>query len=78
MNFVIYTRNGCPYCTRIKEILEAKKFTFVERKLDRDFTREDYYQQFGKNTTFPQVLLDGKRLGGCTESVRYLRENNLL
>lgn len=78
MNFVIYTRNGCSYCTRIKEILEAKKFIFVEKKLDKDFTREDYYQQFGKNTTFPQVIMDGKRLGGCTESVKYLRENNLL
>ena len=78
MNFIIYTRDGCPYCTRIKEVFRAKQFTFVEKKLDKDFTREDYYQQFGKSTTFPQVLMDGKRLGGCTESVQYLRKNNIL
>tara|TARA_Y100000004_G_scaffold91286_1_gene102303 strand:+ start:410 stop:646 length:237 start_codon:yes stop_codon:yes gene_type:complete len=78
MNFIIYTRNGCPYCSKIKQVLEAKNLVYVEKKLDRDFTREDYYQQFGKGTTFPQVLMDGRRLGGCTESVRYLRENNIL
>jgi glutaredoxin len=78
MNFQVYTRTGCPYCTQIKQVLEGKGYSFSEKQLDRDFTREQFYQQFGAGSTFPQILLDSKRLGGCTDTVKYLRENNLI
>lgn len=78
MNFAIYTRPGCPYCTKIKQVLEGKRYSYREHLLNRDFTREQFYSQFGNGSTFPQVLLDSKRLGGCTDTVKYLRENNLI
>ena len=78
MKFTIYTRNGCPYCTKIKQVLEGKGFTYKERRLDRDFTREQFYQRFGNGSTFPQVLVNEQSIGGCSDAVRYLRENNLL
>ena len=78
MNFQVYTRTGCPYCSKVKTVLDAKGFSYTEKKLDQDFTREQFYQQFGNGSTFPQVLMNQKKLGGCTETVRYLRENNLL
>jgi glutaredoxin len=78
MNFTIYSRDGCPYCTKIRQVLSAKGLSFTEQKLDREFSRNDFYQQFGRGSTFPQVLLDSKRLGGCTETVKYLRENKIL
>jgi len=46
--------------------------------LDRDFDRKAFYSKFGTGSTFPQVIMDGKNTGGCTETVKYLRENNLL
>ena len=52
--------------------------SFTEQKLDREFSRNDFYKMFGVGSTFPQVLLDSKRLGGCTETVKYLRENKIL
>jgi len=78
MNFAVYTRNGCPYCTKVTQVLSAKGHTYTEYRLGDAFTREDFYKQFGQGSTFPQVLLDSKRLGGCTETVRYLKENNLI
>ena len=78
MNFTVYTRTGCPYCTKIKQVLEGKRYSYTEKQLNRDFSRDDFYQQFGPGSTFPQVLLDSKNLGGCTETVKYLRENNLI
>ena len=78
MNFKIYTRSGCPYCTKIKQVLSGKGYTYTEQVLNQDFTRENFYAKFGVGSTFPQVLLDSKRLGGCTEAVKYLRENSLL
>jgi glutaredoxin len=78
MNFAVYSRNGCPYCTKVKQVLSAKGYTYTEYRLGDSFTREDFYKQFGQGSTFPQVLLDSKHLGGCTETVRYLKENNLI
>lgn len=78
MNFQVYTRTGCPYCTKVKQVLQGKNLSFSEKQLNRDFTREQFYAQFGAGSTFPQVILDNARLGGCTETVKYLRENNLI
>ena len=77
MNFTVYTRNGCPYCTKIKQVLEGKRYNFREYKLGVDFERDAFYTQFGEGSTFPQVVLGGTNLGGC-ETVKYLRENNLI
>ena len=78
MNFTVYSRDGCPYCTKIQEVLQLAELRHVVYKLDRDFDRESFYGQFGKGSTFPQVVLNGTNLGGCTETVQYLRENNLV
>ena len=78
MNFTVYSREGCPYCVKIVEVLKLAELRFVEYKLDRDFDRQSFYGQFGDRSTFPQVVKDGTNLGGCTETVKYLQENNLV
>lgn len=78
MNFTVYTKPGCPYCTKIKTVLEMKSYSFEEKILDVDFNRNDFYGQFGLGSTFPQVILNDQNLGGCTDTVKYLRENNLI
>ena len=78
MNFTVYSRDGCPYCTKIQEVLRLAELKHVIYKLDRDFDRDSFYDQFGKGSTFPQVVLNTENLGGCTETVQYLKENNLV
>ena len=78
MNFTVYSREGCPYCTKIQQVLQLAEFRHVIYILDRDFDRESFYEQFGQGSTFPQVVLNGDNLGGCTETVQYLKENNLV
>ena len=78
MNFTVYSRDGCPYCTKIQEVLQLAELKHVIYKLDRDFDRESFYEQFGEGSTFPQVTLNGTNLGGCTETVKYLQEKNLV
>ena len=76
--FTIYSKIGCPYCTKIANVLQLAEIQYVEYKLGRDFTKDEFYEKFGQGSTFPRVLLDDKLLGGCTESVKYLKENNLV
>ena len=78
MNFTVYSRDGCPYCSKIQEVLQLAELKHVIYKLDRDFDRPCFYSQFGEGSTFPQVVLNGDNLGGCTETVQYLKENNLV
>ena len=78
MNFTIYSREGCPFCERIIKILELGNFKFVEYKLDEDFNRFEFSEEFGGNATFPQVTINGQKMGGCTETVKYLKEHNMV
>ena len=77
-NFTVYSREGCPYCVKVQQVLELAELRHVIYNLDRDFDRDSFYQQFGQGSTFPQVVLNGDNLGGCTETVQYLKENNLV
>ncbi len=77
-NFTIYTREGCPYCVKIKEVMELAGLNHVEYNLGNHFDRKAFYDQFGEGATFPQVVLNGENLGGCTDTVKYLKEKNII
>ena len=47
-------------------------------KVNRDFTREEFSQNFGEGATYPRVVLEGQIIGGCQETVKYLREQKLV
>ena len=70
MNFEVYSRDGCPYCTKVVQVLQLAELKFVEYKLGRDFTRQEFYNQFGPGSTFPRVKYEDRFLGGCTETVQ--------
>ena len=78
MNFTVYSKEGCPYCSSILQILLGKDLAFTEYKLDDNFTKEEFYAEFGEGSTFPQVVMDGKKLGGGMDSVKYLKEEGII
>ena len=77
-NFTVYSKDGCPYCVKVIEVLQLAELKYVEYKLDRDFDRASFYGQFGQGSTFPQVVSDSTNLGGCQETVKYLQEKKLV
>jgi glutaredoxin 3 len=82
MNFTVYSKHGCPYCTKVLQVLShlstTKGYSVVEYVLDTHFTREQFYDEFGQGSTFPQVILNDSHLGGCSDTVKYLKENNII
>lgn len=79
MKFTVYSKEGCPYCSKIQQVLTLSNLEHVIYKLNEDFTREQFYAEFGEGSTFPQVIMnDIEHLGGCTDTVRYLKEQNLV
>lgn len=78
MNFVVYTKDNCPYCQKLKLVLELTGKEFVSYNLGDDFTRTEFYQKFGKGSTFPQVICDDKKLGGCSDTIKFLKEQRVI
>ena len=59
-------------------MLELAKLRHVVYKLDEHFDRESFYGQFGSGSTFPQVVVDATNLGGCTDTIQYLKAKRLV
>jgi glutaredoxin len=82
MNFIVYSKKLCPYCDRIKKVLEhlssSKGFPVVIYELDTNFTRDEFIAEFGEGSTFPQVIINDKKIGGCVDTIKYLQEQKLI
>jgi glutaredoxin len=82
MNFIVYSKNGCPYCDKVKMILEhlqeKNNWKYTIYTLNEDFNREEFYAEFGEASTFPQVICDDVHIGGCTDTVKYLQEKRMI
>ena len=78
MNFAVYSKNGCPYCDKVKHVLVLTGSKFVVYNLDQHFNKDAFYEEFGQGSTFPQVVCDGKKLGGCVDTIQYLKEQQII
>ena len=77
MNFAVYSKESCPYCDKIKQVMDLTKLSYVVYNLNEDFDRDSFYGEFGQGSTFPQVVVDGNKLGGCVDTIKFLRENKI-
>jgi glutaredoxin 3 len=63
----MYTTRWCGYCTRAKVLLEAKDIAFEEISLDDDPAFRRKLVDLTGGWTVPQILIDGRPIGGYTE-----------
>jgi glutaredoxin 3 len=64
----IYTRAMCGYCLAAKRLLEKKGVAYTEH--DASFSpelRQEMVERSGGGRTFPQILIDGRPIGGSDE-----------
>jgi glutaredoxin 3 len=75
---VIYTRPFCGYCARAMSLLNEKgvAFTEIEAGMDPDKRRE-MTERSGGRTTFPQIFIAGRHIGGCDEMLALDRAGKL-
>lgn len=79
MRFTIYSKDGCPFCSKIEQVMQLSNLEHKIYKLGENFTVDEFYAEFGQGSTFPQVIMnDVDHLGGCTDTVKYLQENNVI
>lgn len=64
----IYTTDFCGYCSRAKALLASKGVEFLEYRAggDPDRRREMIERSQG-GSTYPQVFINGRHVGGCDD-----------
>ena len=64
----IYTRDFCGYCTRAKALLQAKGVDFTEHRAGDDAEkRREMIQRAGGGSTYPQIFINGRHVGGSDD-----------
>jgi glutaredoxin 3 len=64
---VLYTTRRCGYCVRAKTLLEAKGIPYQEINLDDQPHFRQRLLDLTGNWTVPQIVIDGRPIGGYTE-----------
>ena len=74
----IYSAGICPYCQKSKALLQKWNVPFEEIRIDAD---HGALTEFARVThgarTVPQILIDGKCVGGFTELTELHMEGGL-
>ncbi len=61
----IYTQWGCGYCVRAKALLDAKGVVYAEHDVTMGGPKKaEMRERVPGAMTVPQILIDGKPLGG--------------
>jgi glutaredoxin 3 len=73
----MYTTKWCGYCVRAKALLDGKGLEYEEINLDGDPGFRQRLFDLTGGWTVPQILIDGRPIGGYTELWRLDREGEL-
>lgn len=69
----VFTKPGCPFCSKAKALLTEQGIAFEEVVLGKDATTVSLRAVSGRETV-PQVFIGGKHIGGSEELAAYLAE----
>ena len=63
----VYTTDPCARCIRAKDLLRLRHLEFVEVNLAKDPVGRRRLAEFTGFITFPQIVIDGRPVGGLAE-----------
>ena len=73
----IYTKPYCPYCIRAVSLLERKGVEFTEIEAAFDPAKRQEMMQRSGRSTFPQIFIDDRHIGGCDDMMALERDGKL-
>ena len=63
LNVIVYTMEGCPFCTEFKEMLTKEGIEFFDRDIDKYEKEYEIFSEVTDNDMIPALLIiegDGK------------------
>lgn len=78
MNIVLYSKENCQECERIKALLYHLNINYLEYKLEVNYTQNQFFSEFGSDATYPQITVDHRHIGKIKDFLNYLKEKNII
>ena len=72
MSIEIWGKPACPSCNAAKALCETRGYDYSYKELGKDFDREQMLEKFPTARTFPQIIVDGQKIGGYTDFEKLL------
>ncbi len=64
----VYSSAHCAICSKAKALFDKWEIEFIEVRIDNDDTaRQEFEQVTDGARTVPQIVIDGKPIGGFSE-----------
>ncbi len=67
MKATVWSKDMCSYCEQAKQLLTTKGIEFEERKIGKEWTKEQLLEAVPTARSVPQIFLDDQYVGGFTE-----------
>lgn len=74
-NFVIFSKDNCPYCVKAMNLLKIKNQEISEIKIGRDITREEFINSYPDQKTVPLIFYNDQKIGGYEQLEKWVKEN---
>ena len=74
MEIEIYSKTNCSFCDRAK--IKLQKYNPKILMLDKDYTKEEFFNKFPNAKTFPQIIINKEHIGGYFELKKWLEQNS--
>jgi glutaredoxin 3 len=76
MTIQIWGKPACPYCDSAKRLLDSRQIKYEYLQLGVDFEREQIMEEFPEARTFPQIVVNGQKIGGYDKLAQHLEDTN--
>ncbi len=74
----MYTKAFCPFCVRAKTLLQQKGVEIKEYAIDvQPELRDEMITRANGGWTVPQIFIDDKHIGGCSELLALEQQQQL-
>jgi glutaredoxin 3 len=74
---IVYTKQNCPYCVLVKNLLAARQVPFEEIRIDLDEKKRDEMIRLSNKRTVPQIFINDQAIGGYDDLAALAKSGNL-
>ena len=74
MSVEIWGKPACPSCLKAKQLCEKRKLDYTYKELGKDFEREEVFENFPGARTFPQIIVNGIKVGSKDQFLQYIED----
>jgi glutaredoxin 3 len=73
----VYSTGQCPYCVMAKQLLEGKKVSYDEIRVDKNPDKRKEMMTKSRQRTVPQIFINDQSVGGYTDLLALDRAKKL-